>query len=110
MRAIVKGLGSPRSAGENFGCTWKHLGAPATRLEAPATSLRAPVTSLGALVTTLGAPATTLGVPEPSLGVPVTRLGAPQITVNQSGNNNIFFANADCAPGNHSYYLSYNNF
>ena len=32
---IVIGLGTPRSAGEDFGCTWEHLGAPAISLEAP---------------------------------------------------------------------------
>jgi len=96
MGAIVKGLGTPRSAGENFGCTWVHLGAPATSLGAPATSL--------------GAPATTLGAPATSLGAPATSLGAPPITVEQSGNNNIFFGNAAGAPGNHSYYLSFNDF
>ena len=43
------------------------------------------------------------------LGAPATSLGAPQITVDQSGKNNIFFGNAAGAPGNHSYYLSFNN-
>jgi len=33
--AIVIGLETPHSAGENFGCTWEHLGAPTTRLGAP---------------------------------------------------------------------------
>ena len=42
MGVIVIGLGTPRSAGENFGCTWEHLGAPATSLGAPTTSLGAP--------------------------------------------------------------------
>jgi len=39
-----------------------------------------------------------------------TSLGAPRITVEQSGKNNIFFGNDAGAPGNHSYYLSFNNF
>jgi len=43
------------------------------------------------------------------LGVPVTTLGAPQITVEQSGRI-IFFGIAAGAPGNHSYYLSFNDF
>jgi len=88
MGVIVKGLGTSRSAGENFGCTWERLGAPATSLGVPVTSLSAPTTSLGA---------------------PVTTLGAPQITVEQSGKN-IFFGNAAGAPGNHSYYSSFNDF
>jgi hypothetical protein len=32
MGAIVRGLGLPQSAGENFGCIWKHLGAAETNL------------------------------------------------------------------------------
>ena len=35
MGVIVIGLGTPRSARENFGCTWEHLGAPTTSLGAP---------------------------------------------------------------------------
>ena len=65
---------------------------------------------LGAPVTSLEAPATSLGAPATSLGVPATSLGAPQITVEQSGKNNIYFLNAAGAPGNHSYYLSLNEF
>jgi hypothetical protein len=94
MGVILISLGTYRSAGENFGCTWEHLGAPATSLGAPATSLRAPATSLGAPATSLGAPATSLG--------------APRITVEQSGKNNVF-GNAAGAPGYHSYYLSFND-
>jgi len=40
----------------------------------------------------------------------VTSLGAPRIAVEQSRNNNIFFGNAAGAPGNRSYYLSFNDF
>jgi len=40
MRAIVIGVGTPRSAGENIGSTREHLGAAATSLWAPTTSLR----------------------------------------------------------------------
>jgi hypothetical protein len=87
MRVIVISLGTPRSARENFGCTREHLEAPATSLGAPATSLGAPTTSLGALVASLG---------------------APRITVEQS-RKNISFGNAAGAPGNHSYYLSFND-
>jgi len=49
MGVIVISLGTPQSAGDNFGCTWEHLAAPAR--------------SLGALTTSLGAPATTPGAP-----------------------------------------------
>jgi len=88
MVVIVIGLGTPRSAEENFGCTWEHLGVPASSLGAPATSFGAPTTSLGA---------------------PATSLGVPQITVHQAGKNNIFFGNTAGAPGNHSYYISIND-
>ena len=80
-------LGTPRSAGENFECTWEHLRAPATSLRKLATSLGAPVTCRGA---------------------PTTSLGAPRLTVEQSGKNSIF-GNAAGVPGNHSYYLTFNN-
>jgi len=88
-------LGTPRSAGENFGWTWEPLGVRATSQGVPTTSLRAPMTTLAAPITNLRAP--------------VTSLRAPRITVERSGKNNIFFANAAGAPGNHSYYLSFNN-
>ena len=101
MGVIVISLGTPRSARENFRCIWEHMGAPATSLGAPATSLGAPATSLGA-------PTTSLGAPKTSLRAPATSLGAPRITVEQSGKN-IFFGNAASAPGNHSYYLSFND-
>jgi len=98
----VISLGTPRRAGENFGCTWESLGAPAT-------SLGAPTTSLGAPTTRLGAPTTSLGVLTTSLGALETSQGALRITVEESGNNNIFFGNAAGAPANHSYYLSFNH-
>jgi len=44
------------------------------------------------------------------LGAPGTSLGALRITVEQSGKNKIFFGNAAGAPGNHSHYLSFNDF
>ena len=84
----MRGMGTPRSTGENFGCTWEHQGALAI--------------SLGALATSLGAPAI-------SLGVPVNSLGAPRITVEQSGKT-VFFWNTAGAAGNHSYYLSFNDY
>ena len=89
-------LGTPWSAAENFACTWEHLGVLATGLWVPTTSLGVPTTSLGALTRSLGA-----------LG---TSLGAPRITVQQCGKHNIFFGEAAGAHGNHSYYLSFNNF
>ena len=76
-----------RQAWEHRKQAWEHLGAPAT--------------NLGALATNLGALAT-------NLGVPATCLGAPRITVEQFGKN-IFFENAAGAPGNHSYYLLFND-
>jgi len=45
MGVIVLGLGTPRSAGENFGSTWEQLAAPAISLGAPKTSLGAPASA-----------------------------------------------------------------
>jgi len=45
-----------------------------------------------------------------SLGTPAASLGYPRITVEQCGKNNIPFRNAAGAPGNHSYYLLFNDF
>jgi len=44
-----------------------------------------------------------------NLRVTATCLGTSQITVEQSRNNNIFFGNTAGAPGNHSYYLLFND-
>jgi hypothetical protein len=82
---IVISLGTPRSAGENFGCTWKHLGALATSLGAPAMCLESPARSLGMQATSLRPLKT-------SLNAPTTSLGVPRITLEQAGNN-IFFGN-----------------
>jgi len=89
MQVIVIGLGPPRSIGENFGCTWPHL---------PQSWVRR------------GHSWEHLGMPTTSLGAPATCLEAPRITVEQSGKNIIFFGNAAGAPGNHSYYLLFNDF
>jgi len=119
----VISLGTPRSAGENTGCTWQDLRVPATSLGAPLTSQSAPVTGLdapvtsrgtpatnqGAPATSFGAPATSLGAPASCLGSLATFLGAPQITVEQSGIYIIFCGNAAGARGNHSYDLSFND-
>jgi len=50
-----------------------------------------------------------MGAPATKLGALATCLEAPRITVEQFGKNNIFFGNAAGAPGNHSYYLSFND-
>jgi hypothetical protein len=50
-----------------------------------------------------------LRAPATNLGAQATCLGAPRITVEQSGKNNIFLGNAAGAPGNHRYYLSFND-
>jgi len=42
MGVIVRGLGIPLSARENFGCTWKRRGQSWEHLGAPATSLGVP--------------------------------------------------------------------
>jgi len=65
---------------------------------------------VGALASCLGAPATTLEVLTTGLGMPATSLEALQITLKQSGNDDIFFGNRTGVPGNHSYYLSFNEF
>jgi len=70
MGVILISLRTPRSAEENFGCTWKHLGAPAT--------------SLGAVTTSLGAPTTSLGAPTTRLGAPGNASDNPGITLNPS--------------------------
>ena len=82
MRVIVTSLGTPRSAGENFGTTWVRWQQAWER---------------------------TRQVSE-HFGVPATILGAPRIAVERSGKNNISFPKAAGAHGNHSYYLSFNNF
>ena len=81
MGVIVIGLGTPWSAGENFGCTWEHRQHVWERQRQA----------------------------WEHLGAPATSLGAPRITVEKSGNN-IFFGNAAGAPGNNSYYLSFNDY
>jgi len=75
MGVIVRRLGTPRNAGENFGCTWEHRQQVRERR-----------------------------------GESWEHLGTPWITVEQSGKNNVFFGNAAGAPGNHSYYLLFNDF
>jgi len=113
MGVIVISLGTPRSARENFGCTWKCLGVP--------------VTSLGAPVTSLGAPRITVeqsgkniffgnatGVPG-MLQVRLDCCRCAWIAAGAPGMLQVCLGccrcawNAAGAPGNHSYYLSCNN-
>jgi hypothetical protein len=51
-----------------------------------------------------------LNAPLINLGVPVSCLEAPPITVEQSEKNIIFVRNITGVPGNHSYYLLFNDF
>jgi len=102
MGVIMINFRTPQSAGENFECTWEHQGAPATTLGVATTSLGAP--------TSLRAPTTSQGAPTTSLRAPTISLGAPQITVKEYGKNDIVFGNVAGAPGNYSYYLSFNDF
>ena len=96
IEVIVISVGTPQSASERFWCTCGHLGTRTTRL--------------GALPSGLGEPATWLGALTTSLGALASSLGAHQITVVQTGKHNIFFRNTAGTAGNHSYYLSFNNF
>jgi hypothetical protein len=107
MGVTVISLGTSRSAGENFGCTWEPLRAQATSQGVPATNPGAPVNSLGVPMRSLGAPRTRLGAPMTHLGAPATGLGAHRITVEQSGNDIV--GNAASVTGNHSYYLSFDD-
>jgi hypothetical protein len=100
MGVIVISFEMPRSARENIGYTWDHLGAPAT-------SRGVPTTSLGALATGQGVPTTSLAAPTTRLGAPATCLGALRNTVEQAGKS--IFVNAAGVPGNHSCYLSFND-
>jgi hypothetical protein len=61
MLVTVVHMGTPRSTGENYGCTWEILDARLTSLEATATCLETPMRRLGAPTTSLGAPKTSLG-------------------------------------------------
>jgi len=74
-------LAGPLSNWEHRQHAWEHLGVLGRNLVAPATNL----------------------------GAPAISLGVPRITVEQSGQNNIFFGNAAGVPGNYSYYSSFND-
>jgi len=96
MGVTVVGVGTSRSAGENFRCTWKHRQEVWERR--------------GQSSEHLGVPATSLGVPASGMGAPATSLGVPRVTVQKFGKNNILFGNAAGASGNHPYCLSFNDF
>jgi hypothetical protein len=55
-------------------------------------------------------PSEKLGAPTTNLGVPVSAGNTPGSAGDKSGKNNILFGNAAGAPGNHSDYLSFNDF
>jgi hypothetical protein len=86
---------------------------PLGELGAPAPSLGAPTTSLGTLTTGLGAPRSAGDNPESTDNKPES---ASNISGSTSSHrravweNNIFLQNTAGAPGNLSYYLSYNDF
>jgi hypothetical protein len=86
----------PGSADDKPGITWEHVGAM--------------VTSIRVLATTLKVLAKSLGTPTTTLGRLMICLRVPRITVQQSADTNILFGNISGAPGNHSYYLSFNDF
>jgi len=95
---IVISLRTPRSAGENFGSTWERQ----RQVRKPwrqGWKRRQQVWECQRQVWEGRRQAWK------HLGAPSTSLGAPQITVKQSGKNDIFLGNVSGVPGNHSYYL-----
>jgi hypothetical protein len=61
----------------------------------------------------MGGPTTSLGAPGSAGDNPERagdKSGSTSTTVEQSGKNNIVFRNAAGTAGNHSYYLSFNDF
>jgi hypothetical protein len=95
LGAPATNLGGHRRNGDSPGNTWVHRHHDWELLEPPATSL-----GVGA----------SLGAPMRSLWALMTSLGALWITAERPVKNNIFFGNPACIPGNHSYYLWFNNF
>jgi len=89
MGMIFISVGILQSTEENIGCTWEHLEVLPTCLEGLQISMGMPITILGVLVKILQ---------------------APWITTELSQKNNICFRNTAGTPGNHSYYLSSNDF
>jgi hypothetical protein len=102
-------LGTPRCTGENIGCIPEHLEPLAKCRGTAVTCLGVAVTSLRAMVTSLGAAVTSLRVAVTRLGAPATCVRSPRITVEQS-RKIILFVNTAGAPGNHSDYLSFNDY
>jgi len=92
MGVIVISLRTPQSAGENFRCTWEHLGVPKTSLGALMINLEVAMTSLGAS------------------GSASDKPGSTSNDCEGDWENDIFFGNIAGAPGNHWYYLLFNNF
>jgi len=92
LGVIIISLRTPWSTGENLGCTWgrrwqvwEHRHKPGSTWECQREAREHRQQAW-------------------------EHLGAPQITVKQSGKNDIIFANGAGATGNHSYYLSFNDF
>jgi len=84
---------------------WEHLGAPERTFGAPGCvreRQRQACQQMRSLAISQGVPAT-------NLAAPVTSLAAPRTTVEQCGKH-IFLWNAAGASGNHSYYLSFNDY
>jgi hypothetical protein len=90
MRQLQESMSPLKGIPAGLQSNWEHQRQAWQRRQQPWEHLEAPVTNLEALA---------------------TYLGAPRITVEQSGQSNIFSGNAaGGAPGNHSDYLSFNDF
>ena len=85
MGAIVISLGTPRSSRESFGRTWNHRGGSESPGDKP-------------------------GSADDKSGSPGNKSGCTSNHSTAVWENNIIFGNAAGVPGNHSYYLSFNNF
>jgi len=104
MGVSVIGLGTPLSTRENVGCTWEHLRVPAIRLGAPITTLEAP----GSAGIKFMSASDKSGCAGDMSGCSGDKTG---ITSNHSlaAREKQLFWNAAGAPGNHSYYVSFND-
>ena len=105
MGVIMRGVGTPRSTGENFWCTWEHLGAPTTSLGAPGSAGDKPG-STGNKPGSTGNKSRSTGNKSRSAG---DKSGS---TSNHSRAvwEKHLLGNTAGAPRNHSYYLSFNNY
>jgi len=81
---IVISLGTPQSAGEEFGCTWEHLGAPGTAGDKSGSADDKPWS-------------------------PGDNSGSTSNHSRAVWQNNIFIGDVAGASGNHSYYLLFND-